>query len=136
MAKAKTTELAVVEGVTAIEKAGDVSGFVEQVDASWLEGVTVERVVTLEAGQGVRGVYLGPGAPVEVHDPVTGEVRELGTWRIEAREGIVLRLLDSAKLRREFPGIAVGSRVRVMRGGQIRTGAGRNVTDYIVAVER
>lgn len=113
----------------------DASDLVETIDQSWLDGVTVERTITLEEGQGIRGRFLGSGPPVELTDPVTGELKELGTWRIELRAGIVARLLDSARLRVELRSATLGRRVRIARLGTLRTSKGRNVTDYLVAWE-
>lgn len=112
------------------------TAYVEQFDASWLDGITIERIVPLQEGQGVRGIFLGRGPSVEVADPVTGEVRELGTWRIEVSPGVVIRLLDSARLRSDLAALAPQVKVRIMRLGSVDTKRGRRVTDYIVGVER
>jgi hypothetical protein len=130
---AEVTDLA-----TLAERAADLStAYVEQIDASWLKGVAIERIVPLADGQGIRGVFLGAGPPVEVSDPVTGEVRPLGTWRFQVAPDVVIRLLDSARLKSDLSAFHTdGSvRLRVMRLGQKKTNRGRNVTDYIVARE-
>jgi hypothetical protein len=125
-----------IKEMTVAESLPAPASLVERYDQSWLEGIDIERIVSLEEGDGVRGIFRGSGPEIEITDTVTGEVKALGTWRIEVRPGIVVRLLDSAKLKREFPTIPVGRKVRVMRLGQINTRAGRRVTDYIVAPER
>ena len=115
--------------------APDYQQYVEQVDNSWLEGIKIERIVTLEAGQGVRGMYLGIGPTVEVTDPVTGEVRDLPTRRIEVKKDIVVRLLDTSQLKRELDATPVGTRLRIIKLGQVDTRKGRRVNDFIVAPE-
>lgn len=113
----------------------DSQSFVEKVDPSWLEGIKIERIATLEPGDGIRGIFQGPGPTVEVSDPVTGETRDLGTWRIEVKPDVVCRLLTSSQLEREFRAIAVGRRVRVIKLGQVATRKGRRVNDFVVGVE-
>lgn len=120
---------------TSAVAAPDYQQFVETVTADWLEGIKIERIVTLDNGQGVRGEFLGVGPTVEVSDPVTGEVRDLPTWRIEVKKDIVIRLLDSSQLGREFKTMTVGTRVRVIKLGQVDTRKGRRVNDFIVAPE-
>lgn len=115
----------------------DTSAFVQTADATWFTGIKLERIVTLQDGQGIRGHFLGAGGPVDVSDPVTGEVKALGTWRILVAPNIVCRLLDSAQLRSEFANLRGDGtvRVRVIRVGVAKTGRGRNVTQYVVGTE-
>jgi hypothetical protein len=109
---------------------------VEKVDRSWLDGVQLERLLTLADGQGIRGLFLGAGPLVEMTDPATGEVRPVGTWRFEVRPGIIVRLLGGARLDAEFKSMEAGKvRVRVARIGQVSTRRGRRVTDYLIAKE-
>lgn len=114
--------------------APDPATLVETITPDALRGVTIERVVTLDPGQMVRGKYLGMGAILEVHDPVTGEVRELATHRIEVRDGVVARIIESHQIARELPQY-MGKRVRVMKLGQVSTRKGRRVNDFIIAPE-
>lgn len=114
----------------------DVARYVEQFDASWLKGVQVEKIVPLADGQGVRGAFLGAGGPVEISDPLTGEVRPLGTWRVRVAASVVIRLLDSARLRSDLCNLPTdgSAHVRIMRVGSVDTKRGRRVTDYVVGV--
>lgn len=113
------------------------AAFVQEIDASWLKGVDIERIVPLADGNGVRGIFLGEGGPVEVTDPDTGEIRALGTWRIRVQPQLVIRILDSARLRSDLAKLATDGtvRVRVMRLGVKNTSRGRRVTDYVTGVE-
>jgi hypothetical protein len=131
---AKKNESGVTDIATSPVSAPDLQQFVEQVDASWLEGIKIERIVTLETGQGVRGLYQGIGPTVEVSDPVTGEVRELPTHRVEVKKDITIRLLESSQLKRELAVIPIGTNVRIIKLGQVETRKSRRVNDYIVAV--
>lgn len=130
--KALTTTAVGAELVTGL--APDPSTLVEDITPASLVGVNIERVVTLDAGKMVRGLYLGTGPVVELTDPVTGEVRELQTHRIEVKPGVVARLIESHQLARELPPLK-GQRVRVMKLGQVSTRKGRRVNDFIVAPE-
>ena len=113
----------------------DPAQLVERITKSALAGVNIERIVSLDAGMMIRGKYLGLGPKAEVTDPVTGEVREIDTHRIEAKPGIVARLFDSHQLARELAG-KEGEHLRIMKLGQVTTKKNRRVNDYIVAVER
>lgn len=115
--------------------APDPATLVEDITPASLVGVNIERVVTLDPGKMVRGLYLGLGPKVELTDPVTGEVRELDTHRIEVKPGVVARLIESHQLARELPPLQ-GKRVRVMKLGQVSTRKGRRVNDFIVAPEQ
>lgn len=124
--------------VAAMQESGDLAGvFVQEVDRSWFEGVTIERVVPMEDKMGVRGVFLGAGPPVEITDQATGEIRPLGTWRLQVAPLVVIRVLDSARLKSEFTGKKDdGSlRCRVMRMGSGKARSGKNFTDYVVGWE-
>ena len=114
--------------------APDPSSLVEQVTPESLRGINIERVVTLDPGTLIRGKYLGPGAALEVTDPVTGEARDVGTHRFEVRDGVVARVMDSHQLGRELPQYT-GKRVRVIKLGLVDTRKGRRVNDFIVAPE-
>jgi hypothetical protein len=135
MAKKNGSELTTPNTITDIAPvtAPNYQQFVETVDESWLEGIKIERIVTLDAGQGVRGAYLGIGPTVEVSDPVTGEVRDLPTHRVAVRDNVVVRLLESSQLKRELAVIKPGTQVRIIKLGQVDTRKGRRVNDYIVA---
>ena len=124
-------------GITEIVpvKAPELQGFVENIDATWLEGIKIARIVKLDDGQGVRGIYMGLGANVEVHDPTTGEVRDVPTHLVEVRPDVMVRLIESSQLKRELAIVPPGTRVRIMKIGQVDTRRGRRVNDYIVAVE-
>lgn len=131
MAKSRNGLDAAVETALATV-APDPASLVQSVTPELLEGVRVERIVTLEAGQAVCGIYLGEGAHVEVNDPVTGEVRDLATHRIEVRPNIVARLIESHQLKRELPQ-HLNKEVRVIKLGLVDTRGGRRVNDFIVA---
>lgn len=113
----------------------DPAQLVERITKSALEGVNIERIVSLDAGQMLRGIYRGKGPMAEVTDPVTGEIREIETHRIEAKPGVVARLFNSHQLARELEGLD-GKRLRIMKLGQVQTKKGRRVNDYIIAVEQ
>jgi len=141
---AKEKETAFSANRSALVKMHEASSveLVETMDASWMEGVQVERVVILEDGKGIKGKFLGEGPPCEVADPVTGDMRPLKTWRIEIKPNIVARLLGSARLNSEFSCPSemeehprLGQRVRVGRIGKVESKRGRQVTDYFVAWE-
>lgn len=131
---ASTSLTTTAEVVDMSKIAPDPMTFIEDITTKSLEGISIERVVTLDPGKMIRGKYLGMGAVMEVSDPVTGEVRELGTHRIEVRDGLVARLMSSHQLDRELPPL-MHKRVRVMKLGQVSTRKGRRVNDFIVAPE-
>ena len=115
--------------------APDPTSLIETVTAESLKGIDLERVVSLDAGQMLRGIYLGTGPNVELTDTVTGEVRELATHRIEVRPGMIARVIESYQLARELPPLK-GQRVRVIRLNQVSTRKGRRVNEWVVAPER
>lgn len=124
-----------IDGVTDIVPiVPEVADLVEKVTSESLVGIQIDRIVNLEAGQMVRGKYLGTGPEVEVHDVVTGEVRNLVTHRIEVRPNIVVRLIESFQLKRELPPL-LNKRVRVIKVGQVDTRRGTRVNDWVVAPE-
>lgn len=130
MATKKSTDLQTMSDSPSLE----VGRFVEAVTPESLRGVNIERVVSLEAGQMIRGEYMGPGPEIETTDPVTGEVRNLGTHRFKVADGVALRVISSHQLSRELPQ-HVGKRVRLMKVGQVQTRKGFRVTDWVIGVE-
>lgn len=111
----------------------DVTGFMTELRPEDLLGIQIEKIVTFKANQVIRGIYLGMGPVVESTDPVTGEVKELGTHRVQVSKDIIIRLISTYQLARELPQ-HVGKRVRIIKLGQVERGTKR-VNDYIVAPE-
>lgn len=110
--------------------------FIQQVGPDWLQDLVIERLISLEDGQGFEGDFVGEGPPVDLTDPVTGEVRPCRTWRFRMSDKVTIRLLDSARLSSELPRLAPDGtvRLRVARLGYKATSRGRRVTDYLVGV--
>lgn len=89
------------------------------------------KVVTLEAAQGIRGLYVGPGTPVEARDPETGDMRPLATHEFELDDGTRIKLIESHQMKAELPSL-VGKQCIVIRGGETKSKAGRKVTEYLI----
>lgn len=89
------------------------------------------KVVTLEAGQGIRGLYVGPGTPVEARDPENGDMRPLATHEFELDEGVRIKLIESHQMKAELPPL-IGKQCIVIRGGETKSKAGRKVTEYLI----
>ncbi len=85
-----------------------------------------------ERGQFIDGIIEGAGPEVEVHDPVTGEAKALGTHVFNCG-GAKFALLTSYQLDRELPKL-VGRRVKVTYGGQHDTKRGTRVRDFLIEV--
>jgi hypothetical protein len=111
------------------------------------DGQTIERIVPMQEGDSIRGVFQGPGEPLEMADANTGEIRVLGTWRVLVAHlpgggQAIAVLISSSQLEREFArfkredGTWEKPFITVVRGPQIDTRGGRRVTQYLVGRTR
>lgn len=137
MAQAKKeagTELARMDDVDGPLASGDaITKFSGSAKDLIDEGFSAEVIHTLQDGEAIRGVFAGPGGAVEVSDPNTGELRQLPTWRVRAKDGgLVVSLLGAAQLNARLAGVAVGTEIFVQRKGKTRTTKGRNCNNYLV----
>ncbi len=130
--KEESTALATVDEMVAAAQ-GMVKSGTSAALLSAFQGMVIEEVVSLEEGRMLNGLYLGPGGPLDVTDPSTGEVRPLNTWRVQhpTNKQVVALLLGCAKLNRFFGGCPVGSKVTIVRRGTVKSRAGRVVNDYV-----
>lgn len=97
------------------------------------QGAKFERAVKLEEGSKVEGVYLGRGAPRDFEDKATGEVRTVETHRIEVATGQVATITGATQLDRQLAEIPAGTRVVVIRGGNVELRGGHRMTEYYVS---
>lgn len=116
---------------------------IEKIDAATLnsllteQGFELEPYVSLkEEGDSIRGHLYGEAPPVEIPNPVTGEVAELAAFRIQLSSGQTVRLFGGVGLSKNLRGIADGTEVVVIRAPQERTRRGQMVTVYHVAIRR
>ena len=93
------------------------------------------KVVTLEPGQGIEGLYIGVGSPVEARDTETGEMKALPTHEFELDDGVKIKLIESHQMRSELP-VFQGMQVIVIRGHETKTKGGRRVTEYLIGRRR
>ena len=137
MSKEKLSKaIARVQGAQGLQEVISEDSFIEVLSPEFLENVTLERIVKLEDGQGLRGMFLGAGAFIETTSLETGEVVNLPTWRIEVRPSQVARLIGTYQLNQAFSIMPPSTMVRVARLGMVETKNKRRVTDYVVAVEK
>jgi len=95
------------------------------------------QIYSLEQGDLIEGILEGngPDAEFEHKDMATGIVttNTVQTWVIRSLDGRQrISILSSAQLDKKLPGF-VGGPVKIVRGKDINTNAGRRVTDYLVA---
>lgn len=105
----------------------------DDIAASELANYTLEHVVSLQEGKGLKGIYRGPGPELEFTDPQTGEVRPIKTWRLELSADVVADIQGSMGLDKKMAACVVGRRYLIVRGPQINTRRGFRVNQYIVA---
>lgn len=95
-----------------------------------------EKLISLEEGDSIEGVYLGEGDPVEITVPQTGEVRIVKTHRFRFKgTGIIGAIMGSAKLNAKLPH-HVGEEVYVEKEAQTNTRAGNRVNNFLIATKR
>lgn len=118
-------------GVTAMISTADDAMIQSMMSSGELE--FAPQVLTLEEGQKISGILQGHGPMAEIMDPVEKTTKEVDTWIITSPDGSAsVSILDSAQLSRKLPPF-IGSMVHIIRGKDLKTGAGRRVTDYLVA---
>ncbi len=81
-----------------------------------------------EEGEGVKGIYLGPGAGVEVEDVSTGEMRPVLTWLFEVAPGVTIALMGNYQINRTMEKAELGTVIQIVRGATERTRKGTQVT--------
>lgn len=117
----------------------DVTKYVRKATAADIGGMKAagyeaRKVYVMQAGDTIEGVFRGPGAPVEVTDKISGEVRPVPTVDIDVGDGVVLGILASSQVERELKGYQEGRKVRVIHLGQKRVGA-RMINEFLVGKE-
>lgn len=110
--------------------------YLEELSPEFLEGVSIERIVKLADGTGIRGTFRGRGGDIEMVAKGDAPPQIVATWRIEMIDGNVARLMDAHQLSQAFTSMSVGTKVRIAKIGTVETRAGRRCADYIIAVER
>lgn len=110
--------------------------YLEELTEEFLENVTIERVVKLAEGMGIRGIFRGRGADIEIAERGDDSAKIVATWRLEMKDGNIARLMSSYQLYAAFEKMPEGMMVRVAKVGTIETRAGRRCSDYIIAVEK
>lgn len=137
MAKEKTTALASVPAVPATEALtapdGRALGWVPESEDAFA-GQSVTHMVTLEANAAIRGIFEGPGDSVEMTDPSTGELREVGTWKIRVAKTVCMQFATSAQLDAKLKSYPIGAVVTIKKLPESRRSrAGRVVSQYLVS---
>lgn len=118
-----------------LQKFSEDSTFVQQANANLIaraaKGQMQPNVVTLEVGQSLEGILVGPGAPVETHDKITGEEKSIPSFVFENDVGVRVALMASYQLAKQLPDL-IGRRVLIIRGETKRSGA-KQINQYIVS---
>lgn len=94
-------------------------------------GVCPKVMSFKEAGQWIEARLQGEGAPVEVEDIATGEIRQIKTWVFSGGRGLRVALMGSYQLDHELPAL-VGKMVRITYLSQQDTRKGTRVKDYLI----
>lgn len=81
----------------------------------------------------LAGILQGPGEPMELEDPATGELRSLKTWRIQASDRVMVTLLGAAQLDTKLSRLPAGTKVAIKWSGKVKSRKGMQVNDYRVA---
>lgn len=130
------------QGLVPATPAGSLAGFdpssfvtsTDELMADLASGeATLEQVIILNPGMGIKGMLLGKGGDILCNDPQGGtEKRPVGTWRIQSEKNpnVVAVILDCAQLQSRLPPL-VGKRVHVSRMPSVRAGS-RVVNQYAV----
>lgn len=101
--------------------------------------LTLRKVARLKSGQSVQGIYVGRGPDIELAprpndrpDPKTGEIlpKVLKTYGVQISPRIIVDLMGSFQLDREFAGTQVAQPVAIACLGQVETRSGQRVNDY------
>jgi hypothetical protein len=106
--------------------------------------IRLRTTVALEYTQGIIGIFVGEGPPIELANgeenvnPVTGEVtrKSMRTWLIdqpgaEGRPTVRYELVGKYQLDRFFKSLSPGTRVMVFRlADDVRVAGGRTVGAY------
>lgn len=134
MAKTKTeeTKLAVV-GEDALIVGGKTLGYVDEAEDAFA-GMSVTTMVSLDDGRAIRGIFEGSGPPVEMTDPQTGELRDVGTWLLRVAKNVCFQFATSAQLDAKLKSYPVGEVVSIRKLAESkRSRAGRVVSQYLVS---
>jgi hypothetical protein len=95
----------------------------------------VDIFVRFEEGEGFTGTLIGEGAPVEITNKASGEVKAAKSWLVEisGRGGKRrIRFLGTYELDAGLPKM-VGARVLAVRGPEEKTGNGFRVARWLLA---
>lgn len=96
-------------------------------------GLECEELRVLKEGDVIEGTCTGRGAPHDVEDKATGQVRAVPTYRIKLESGIMLRVLGSHQIDAKLgAGTDAGMcpfPVILAHAGQVNTARGMRVND-------
>lgn len=133
---------------TALSTEGMLSKFVTKADPNRVKELltkddshSLEIVYTLQSGEQIEGIFVGPGAAIMMDDlagrkdPATGEVAKLPvkTWRIKS-EGVnaIVNLIGAAQLDSRLGSIQEGTSVLIQHLGKVTTRKNMQANNYLV----
>lgn len=94
-------------------------------------GLVARKIGRLKAGESVVGIYVGPGPTIQMSpDRKTGEVRSIRTHGLQVADQVILDLIGSFQLDREFSVTSVGDTCMIAHMGQVETKSNQRVNDY------
>jgi len=124
-------------GFGTAESEGFENGPTEVDPESFFEGFEEESVVSLNDGEGLKGVLVGPGNPLTWQLP-DGSMNEVDTWKIKIG-ALTLRLMGGAILNKELTRIMEDyvspCFVAIFRVGKRQMKNGREITDYRIGAK-
>tara|TARA_R100001244_G_scaffold132394_1_gene108880 strand:- start:22510 stop:22908 length:399 start_codon:yes stop_codon:yes gene_type:complete len=95
------------------------------------EGVQSAEVMSLEIGESFRGALIDRGAPVDTTDSITGEPKQLLTWRFKHPSGATVDILSCHQLEKDLAALVGEPDVFIMRMDKKDIG-GKMVNQYKV----
>lgn len=123
------------DGTTGIPESGLACAKPEAASDLLDSGMEFAVDVKLADGEGIRGIYRGPGRPRELVNN-DGEPRSVPTHLIQ-RGNVICSLMGGVKLDRLLSEVAPGTEVSIIRIGDVPVRGGRQrMTDYTVGVPR
>ena len=130
--KTEETKLAVV-AEDALVVGGKPLGYVPE-DEDAFAGMSVTTMVSLDDGRAIRGIFEGPGPAVQMTDPQTGEMRDVGTWLLRVAKNVCFQFATSSQLDSKLGAYPIGEVVSIKKLAESRRSrAGRVVSQYLVS---
>jgi len=109
---------------------------IETGDALIAQGFRFCYDLKLADGEGIFGIYRGPGTPREIVDEKDGTVRSVPTFLIE-KGSVTYSIVAGVKLVRLLGALAPGVEVAIVRIGDVPVKGGKQrMTDYTVGVRQ